>query len=212
MGIITKIEAQKRNKERVNIYIDEDYAFSLSAELVYKEGLVAKMEVDSERLSKIATEEGFLKCKEAALRTIERTYKTEKEMRDKLILKEFDINLIDRTIEFLKEYNLLNDENYVKMYVKDKFKSEGQNKIKYALMRKGINEELIREEISKFNDGSQKEVAYDLAVKKYNLLAKREEDKYKISQKLYRFLTTRGYDYSVVSEVVKKVINSEELY
>ena len=212
MGIITKIEAQKRNKERVNIYIDEDYAFSLSAELVYKEGLVAKMEVDSERLSKIATEEGFLKCKEAALRTIERTYKTEKEMRDKLILKEFDINLIDRTIEFLKEYNLLNDENYVKMYVKDKIKSEGQNKIKYALMRKGINEELIREEISKFNDGSQKEVAYDLAVKKYNLLAKREEDKYKISQKLYRFLTTRGYDYSVVSEVVKKVINSEELY
>ena len=212
MGIITKIEAQKRNKERVNIYIDEDYAFSLSAELVYKEGLVAKMEVDSERLSKIATEEGFLKCKEAALRTIERTYKTEKEMRDKLILKEFDINLIDRTIEFLKEYNLLNDENYVKMYVKDKIKSEGQNKIKYALMRKGINEELIREEIAKFNDGSQKEVAYDLAVKKYNLLAKREDDKYKISQKLYRFLTTRGYDYSVVSEVVKKVINSEELY
>ena len=212
MGIITKIEAQKRNKERVNIYIDEDYAFSLSAELVYKEGLVAKMEVDSERLSKIATEEGFLKCKEAALRTIERTYKTEKEMRDKLILKEFDINLIDRTLEFLKEYNLLNDENYVKMYVKDKIKSEGQNKIKYALMRKGINEELIREEIAKFNDGSQKEAAYDLAVKKYNLLAKREDDKYKISQKLYRFLTTRGYDYSVVSEVVKKVINSEELY
>jgi len=212
MGIITKIEAQKRNKERVNIYIDEDYAFSLSAELVYKEGLVAKMEVDSERLGKIATEEGFLKCKEAALRTIERTYKTEKEMRDKLILKEFDINLIDRTLEFLKEYNLLNDENYVKMYVKDKIKSEGQNKIKYALMRKGINEELIREEIAKFNDGSQKEAAYDLAVKKYNLLAKREDDKYKISQKLYRFLTTRGYDYSVVSEVVKKVINSEELY
>lgn len=212
MGIITKIEAQKRNKERVNIYIDDDYAFSLSAELVYKEGLEAKMEVDSERLSKIATEEGFLKCKESALRTIERTYKTEKEMRDKLILKEFDINLIERTIEFLKEYNLLNDENYVKMYVKDKIKNEGQNKIKYALMKKGIKEELIREEISKFNDDSQKEVAYDLAIKKYNLLSKREEDKYKISQKLYRFLIAKGYDYSVVSEVVKKVVNSEELY
>lgn len=212
MGIITKIEAQKRNKERVNIYIDEDYAFSLSAELVYREGLVPKMEVDSERLSKLATEEGFLKCKESALRTIERTYKTEKEIREKLILKEFDIDSIERTIEFLKEYNLLNDENYVKMYVKDKIKNQGQNKIKYALMQKGINEELIKEEISKFNDDSQKEVAYNLAVKKYNLLAKREDDKYKLSQKLYRFLTTRGYDYSIVAEVVKKVINSEELY
>lgn len=212
MGIITKIEAQKRNKERVNIYIDEEYAFSLSTELVYKENLEPKMQVDNERLSKIAKEEGFLKCKDSALRTIERTYKTEKEIRDKLLLKEFDIYSIERTIEFLKEYDLLNDENYVKMYVKDKIKNQGQNKIKYTLIQKGINENLIKEEIAKFDDDSQKEVAYDLAVKKYNLLSKREDDKYKLSQKLYRFLTTRGYDYSIVSEIVKKVINSEELY
>ena len=36
MNIITKIEVGKRNKERVNIYIDEEYAFSISAELIYK--------------------------------------------------------------------------------------------------------------------------------------------------------------------------------
>ena len=212
MGIITKIEAQKRNSERVNIYIDEDYAFSLSTELVYKEGLVVKMQVDNGRLSKIAREESFLRCKDSALRTIERTYKTEKEISDKLVSKEFDVDSIERTLEFLKEYNLINDENYVKMYVKDKIKTQGQNKIKYTLMQKGINEELIKYEISKFNDDSQKEVAYDLATKKYNLLAKREDDKYKLSQKLYRFLTAKGYDYSIVSEVVKKVINSEKLY
>lgn len=34
MAIITKIEIQKKNKERVNIYLDEEYAFSISAELV----------------------------------------------------------------------------------------------------------------------------------------------------------------------------------
>ena len=212
MGIITKIEAQKRNKERVNIYIDEDYAFSLSAEIVYKQGLAAKMQVDNEALSNLAQEEGFLKCKGSALRTIERTYKTEKEIRDKLLLKEFDIDSIERTIEFLKEYNLLNDEDYVRMYVKDKMKNQGQNKIKYALIQKGISEELIKKEVSKLNEDSQKEIAYDLAVKKYNLLTKREDDKYKLSQKIYRFLTAKGYDYAIVGEVVKKVVNSEELY
>ena len=31
MAIITKIEIQKKNKERVNIYLDEEYAFSISA-------------------------------------------------------------------------------------------------------------------------------------------------------------------------------------
>ena len=36
MNIITKIELGKRNKERVNIYIDDEYAFSISAELVIR--------------------------------------------------------------------------------------------------------------------------------------------------------------------------------
>jgi regulatory protein len=36
MGKITKIEIQKRNKERVNLFLDGEYAFSISAELVYK--------------------------------------------------------------------------------------------------------------------------------------------------------------------------------
>ena len=39
MAKITKIEIQKRNKERVNLFLDDEYAFSLSTELVYKEGL-----------------------------------------------------------------------------------------------------------------------------------------------------------------------------
>ena len=39
MNIITKIECGKRNKNRVNIYIDEEYAFSVDMEIVYKEGL-----------------------------------------------------------------------------------------------------------------------------------------------------------------------------
>ena len=47
MNIITKIELGKRNKERVNIYIDNEYAFSISAELVYKENLKVKDKINA---------------------------------------------------------------------------------------------------------------------------------------------------------------------
>ena len=63
MNIITKIEVGKRNKERVNIYIDEEFAFSLSAEIVYKENLAPKQTVDVEKLIKLAKEDEFMKCK-----------------------------------------------------------------------------------------------------------------------------------------------------
>ena len=80
MNIITKIEVGKRNKERVNIYIDEEFAFSLSAEIVYKENLAPKQTVDVEKLIKLAKEDEFMKCKNSALRIVERSYKTEKEV------------------------------------------------------------------------------------------------------------------------------------
>ena len=120
MAVITKIEVQKRNKDRVNVYIDNEYAFSISMELVYKESLKPKMEIDVERLRDIADKEGYLKCKNAALKIIERSYKTEKEVRDKLREKEYTDSQIEKSIEFLKEYNFVNDDSYAKAYINDK--------------------------------------------------------------------------------------------
>lgn len=212
MNVITKIEVQKRNKDRVNIYINEEYAFSLSSELVYKEGLKLKQTIDIDKMKKVAKEDSYIKCKEAALRIVEKTYKTQKEIKDKLFLKGYDENTIDRTIEFLEEYNFIDDKNYTRMYVSDKIKKQGANKIKYELTKKGVSEELIKDQISNIDKDSEKEVAYLLAEKKYSILKKREGDKYKLSQKLYRFLISKGYEYDIVSEIVKKIVNNEEIY
>lgn len=105
MSKITKIEIQKRNKERVNLFLDGEYAFSLSAELVYKEGLKTNENVDGIKLKALAEKDTTIRCKDSALRIIERSYKTEKEVRDKLKLKGYDENSINQSIEFLKEYN-----------------------------------------------------------------------------------------------------------
>ena len=53
MAKITKIEIQKRNKERVNIYIDDEYAFSTFIDIVYKEGLSKGQEVNKEKYDDI---------------------------------------------------------------------------------------------------------------------------------------------------------------
>ena len=207
MNIITKIEIGKRNKERTNIYINEEFAFSLSAEVVYKEQLKVKDEIDTDKLVRIGEEDDLMRCKNTALKTVERSHKTEKEMRDKLKLKEYNTKTIDNTIIFLKEYNFINDYNYAKMYIRDKLKTQGERKIRYALISKGINEVTIDEIIDGIEDIDSRNVALELANKKYRVLIKRESDQYKLSQKLYAFLVGKGYSYSIVSDVVKEVIN-----
>ncbi|MGL5151754.1 MAG: recombination regulator RecX [Clostridium sp.] len=211
MGKITKIEEQKRNKDRVNIYIDDEFAFAVFAELVYKNGLKVKQEVDDLELRNIFNEEEKRKCKASAIRIIERTYKTEKEMREKLLKKEYSQDAIEYAMSFLKEYNFLNDEVYTKMYVNDKIKLGGKNKIKFDLKRKGVNEEEIAKALSNVDEEGERAVAKKLCEKKYLLLKKKEEDKYKVYNKLLRFLVGKGYDYGLSSEVVRE-ITSEEYY
>ena len=210
MAIITKIEIQKRNKERVNLFLDGEYAFSISTELVYKEGLKTKDEIDSDKLKIIADHESQIRCKNSALRIIEKSCKTEKEVRDKLILKGYEDNSINKSIEFLKEYNFINDSNYTKAFIRDKLKSQGSQKIKYTLIQKGISKENIDEELSNLNKESEKSTAFNMAKKKFDIIKKKESDNYKISGKLYRYLISKGYEYDVTSEVVKEIMSLDD--
>lgn len=210
MAQITKIEIQKRNKERVNLFLDGEYAFSLSAELVYKEGLKVNKNVDSIQLKELADKEALISCKDLALRIIERSYKTEKQVRDKLKLKEYNDDVITKSIEFLKEYNFLNDNSYTKMFIKDKLNTQGSKKIKYGLIQKGISKEIIEKELSIIDKEDEKSTAINLAKKKIINIRNQETDKYKISGKLYRFLMTKGYSYDLVKDVVKEVMELDE--
>lgn len=209
MGKITSIEVQKRNTNRVNVYVDEVFTFACDAELIYKQGIQKGSLIDVESIKEIVKEDEFIKCKNSALRTVEKTYKTEKELKDKLKERGFEEDTIKRTLDFLKEYNLLNDEKYAEMYIKDRLRTQGRNKIKYALIRKGISEEVLLDKLSNIDQEDENDTAFKLAEKKYNMLKKKESDKYKLSQKLFRFLLSKGYDYDCCNSVVRRLTNNE---
>ncbi len=207
MGKITDIVEQKKNKNRFNIYIDEVFAFGISGELIYKEHLKKGLVVDEEKLRKIANEENKLKCRESALRIIERSYKTENEIKNKLLEKGYGIEEVNESVNFLKEYKFIDDRNYVKLFIKDRLRNQGKQKIKYSLKLKGISDEIIDEEISNLDREKEMEVALELASKKYTTIIKRESDKYKVREKLTRYLMGRGYDYQVAKDAVMSVLN-----
>ena len=208
MGSITEISVQKKNKNRCNIYIDNVFAFGVSNELIYKENLKVGMMVDEEKLKKIAYEENLINCKETALKIIERSYKTKKEMIKRLLEKGYALEEVNETLKFLEEYNFINDESYTKAFINDRTKTQGKQKIKYALKNKGVSDEIIEEELSKLDMEKEKENANILALKKYNILIKRESDKYKKKKKIIRFLISRGYNYEVAKDAVNEILKS----
>lgn len=208
MNIITKIEVQKNNKNRVNIYIDNEFSFACEAELVYKHNLKVKDAVSLDELKDLSEEEGYSKAKSTALKYIERSFKTESEVMTKLKDKGYSDNTISRVILFLKEYSFVDDNKYVELYVKENGTKMGAQKIKYNLYKKGIKRELIDNALSDVDKDVQYDSAYNLAEKKLVIIQKRETDNRKLYQKLSSYLMRNGYNaeisYRICSELIKK--------
>ncbi|CAG9708805.1 Putative regulatory protein RecX [Clostridium neonatale] len=190
--------------------MDGEYALAINAELIYKENLKVKDDVDISKLQEIAEKESYIRCKESAIKIIERSYKTEKEIRDKLKQKGYEEKQINNSIDFLKEYDFINDNTYAKAFIKDKLSSKGSQKIKYDLMKKGIAKDIIEENLIKVDKNEEKEVALNVGRKKYESIRRKESDNYKLSGKLYRFLISRGYAYDIVKDVVKEIMSLDE--
>ena len=180
-SIITKIEIQKNNKHRVNIYMDDEFAFACDAELVYVHNITKGKSIEKDGLEDIINEDNYIKGKNTALHFLERSFKSAKQVVDKLITKEFDRKTIDRVMEFLKQYDFVDDNRFVELFIKEKIKSCGKNKIKFTLLKKSLPKELIKEELDKITSEQQRQIAFKLGEKKISTLFKSEKD----SKKLY---------------------------
>lgn len=209
MKKITKIEEGKRNKDRVNIYVEEEFYLACSKYCLLKYKLEVGKEVDTKYLDEVIKEDNLNNCKNYSLKVLERGMKTEKEIKDKLILKGYDEEDIEKVIIFLKEYAFVDDHKYVTYYI-DSFKSTKSKKnIKYSLINKGVLEEVIEKYIDKIQDEDEFEKAKALGIKKLNTLKNKEkiEKKKKIGDMLFR----KGYDYEIIKKVLKLVLDDKEI-
>lgn len=210
MNKITKIEVQKKNKNRVNVYVDEEYFFSCDAELVYTHKLKTNEEIDLTIVTEVVKEDNFKKAKRDGLKIIEKTYKTEKEVHNKLLAKGYEESIVLKALEFLDSYNFVDDEKYAKAYIKDKIKAQGRDKIFYSLTSKGIDAETIKDSLSEVDEDAEFEGAKKLGLKKYEALIKRENDSRKIQGKLKQYLASKGYSWEMIKRVCNSILNDEE--
>ncbi|NFD84383.1 recombination regulator RecX [Clostridium botulinum] len=211
-NIITKIEVQKRNKDRVNVYIDEEFNFACSSELIYYHNLKNGKVIDENSLNDIIKEDNYIKAKGYALKYIEKSLKTESQVKEKLYLKEYDEDTVNKVIRFLKDYNFIDDDKYCDMYIREKLNIYGRNKIKYTLLNKGVKENIVIEKINNINEEKEKKVAYELAEKKYKIMILREKDKFKIYKKIWPYIISRGYNSNIAEWIINELKSNEALY
>lgn len=209
MAIITKIEAQKKSEDRVNIYVNDKFFMAIYKELVFTFNLKKGSEIDEDHLKSILRNEMFIKAKNKSLNILSKADQSEKKIREKLSV-DFEDEVIDDVIEFLKKYNFINDEILAQRIVNTNINLNrcGKNRIKQNLYNKGISKNAINEAVSEIDSDVEFENAMYLAKKRYEIVKK--EDKRKIHQKISQHLAYKGFDYDIIRSVLNKILNYDE--
>jgi len=115
----------------------------------------------------------------------------------------------EKIIRRLQQEKFLDERRYCKAFVNDKTKYAhwGVFKIKYALMKKQISDELIRESLENMNPEENREQLQRLIEQKRKSLLRQAQQKgkseFEVRQKLIRFAVGRGFSYEEVENVIK---------
>lgn len=163
------------------------------------------------------------KCKGLALRYISLQAKTEGQVEDYLKRNNFDSEYITHTIDFLREYNYVNDKEYCITYYKEaSMKGKARKRIEQELMRRKVKNNVIKDAFDEFESedneeyrvfldeaGSDKERALVIGRKmlKQQIEVGKEADK-NFMAKVGRRLMSLGYEsqilYSVIGTLMKE--------
>ncbi len=194
---ITKLEIQKNNSERVNLYLDEKFFSGISLELTIREHLKVGQEIDEEHLNNLILEDEKGKALAKAIKYIGSNLKTTKQVKDYLKKKDYNCHTIAYVIDKLAEYKYLDDDNYARAYILTYSDKYGKLKLKLQLQLKGVSEDIIDKYLDNVDSSSIENVA-----KKY---MKNKEINFENCQKLSRFLYSRGYDFSEINSLVNRL-------
>ena len=108
----------------------------------------------------------------------------------------------NKIIHALQQNNFVNEERYVRAYIREKldFAKWGHQKIIRTLKAKQIPSTLIDKTLAEFDESKYRDSLLELLRKKN--LSLKDESQYSRKAKLLRFALSRGYEYDLVYELL----------
>jgi regulatory protein len=196
---ITALKFQQRNKERVNVYLDGEYAFGLDATQaaqlrkgqMLSDAEIATLKAQDERNRAFERAVRFLSYRPRSQLEVERY------LRGKGISDEVVADVVLR----LEQAEYLDDEAFARFWVenRERFKPRGQRALRYELRLKGVSDDIIAHTIREVDDEAAAWRAVESHLFRWAHLPGEE-----FRQKVIGYLKRRGFDYSTITVTLEK--------
>ena len=201
MRKITAIEPQKKNPQRVNVYLGGEFAFGLAR--ITAAWLRTGQELSEEKVAALQADDTKEVTYQKALHFLSFRLRSSREVRQNLLKRGVDESLVDETVNRLERAGLLDDASFARAWVENRstFHPRSKSALRMELRHKGLSDEVIRSVVD--SEVDEEALAYEAARKQARRYAGLEWPGFR--QKLGGFLARRGFSYTVLAPVVSKV-------
>ena len=204
---VTELRTQSRGRKRINVYLDEEFAFSLDPEVVLRYGLKVGYELDNAVLKELTDADNFRRCLDAAMLYLGYRPRSEAEMRQRLAKRGFNEQSIGSALARLKELGMLDDAEFARFWrdSRQDFSPRSRAMTRIELKRKGVAEEIIGQALS---DVSDEDSAYRAARERARRLIGSDYQTFR--RRLGEYLKRRGFGYGIIKKVVGQLWQETE--
>jgi len=197
---ITALTLQKHNRQRVNIYLDGEFAFGVHR--LVAAWLQVGQEIDEQKIAQLKAEDERESAYQLALRFLSLRPRSEHEIHMHLKRKGVPDEIVEATLRRLIAAQLVNDEAFALQWVESRVEHRPRSAkaLAYELRAKGIHEEIIAKVLAHLDDAQ-------LALKAAHLYTRRlkglPRDAYR--QKMIAHLAQKGFPYEVANQTTSQV-------
>ena len=199
MRIITALTPQKRNENRVNVFLDGEFAFGLPTAVSGK--LTVGQALTPTQIAALQQEDVLDKAYNSAVRFLTYRPRSVAEVRQNLQKKEYDPAIIEAVIEKLEGYGFLNDVAFAEYWLEQRetFKPRGRMALQQELRQKGVEPKIIDQVLKELNED---DAALQAATRKARSLSQLPKELFQ--QKLGQFLQRRGFHYETIRHATEE--------
>jgi regulatory protein len=197
---ITALSVQKRNPNRVNVYLDGEFAFGLTR--IVAAWLQVGQELTEEEIAVLKSRETYEAAYLQALKLLNYRQRSAKEVRRNLAEHGYGEEVIQESISRLERSGLIDDRRFAQNWVENRseFRPRGRRALKMELYQRGLEEEEINQALESLDE---EELAYQAALRQVRKMKGLEWPDFR--QKMSAFLARRGFQYGYISTAVRRV-------
>jgi regulatory protein len=198
--IVTDLIIQKKNKNRINVFLDGQFAFSLSNILLST--LKIDQRLNQEEINTLIEQDEFHQASKRAEHFIGYRPRTVAEVSRKLIGLKHNKHTVNAVIQKLIGQGLVDDKRYASLWVDERSlsKPRGKKLLAIELHQKGVAPEVFQEVIDKLDERS-----LGLKAARDFIQKLKENNGREFKEKVTKYLLRRGFNYSEIIPIVEQV-------